>query len=113
MAEIIIGVLIIVGAAFAVIAAIGVLRLPDVLIRMHASTKAGTLGSGLILLAVAIHWGDELGVTIKVIAAIIFLIVTAPVGAHMIGRAAYRTGVPLSDRMVVDALKDEAPGKDA
>jgi len=106
MSEILIGILILAGSFFAIVAAIGVLRLPDVLIRMHASTKAGTLGCGLILLAVAIHWSGDTGVIIKALAAIIFLLLTAPVGAHMIGRAAYRTGVPLSDRMKIDAMKE-------
>ncbi|NJM33541.1 MAG: monovalent cation/H(+) antiporter subunit G [Rhodomicrobium sp.] len=109
MSETLIAILILAGSFFAVIAAIGVLRLPDVLIRMHASTKAGTLGCGLILLAVAIHWGSQTGVVVKALAAIAFLLVTAPVGAHMIGRAAYRTGVPLSDRMTIDALKANQP----
>ena len=94
MTEIVTAVLVIMGALFAFFAALGVLRLPDVLIRMHASTKAGTLGCGLILAAVAVHFG-ETGIVARAAAAIVFLLLTAPVGAHMIGRAAYRTGVPL------------------
>lgn len=104
MSENLIAILILLGSFFAVIAAIGVLRLPDVLIRMHASTKAGTLGCGLILLAAAIQWADDTSMVFKALAAIVFLLVTAPVGAHMIGRAAYKTGVSLSDRMKIDAL---------
>lgn len=88
------GILVILGGAFAFIAALGILRLPDVLVRMHASTKAGTLASALILSAVALHQGD-LAVTIKVALAVLFLLLTAPLAAHMIGRAAVRTGVPL------------------
>lgn len=99
------GVLIIGGGLFAVIAALGILRLPDVLIRMHASTKAGTLGCGLILVAVAVHF-SEIGIVSRAVAAIIFLLMTAPVAAHMIGRAAYRTGVPLWDGNVIDELAD-------
>lgn len=94
MIEIVTAVLVLAGALFAFFAALGVLRLPDVLIRMHASTKAGTLGCGLILAAVAVHFG-ETGIVARAVAAIVFLLLTAPVGAHMIGRAAYRTGVPL------------------
>jgi len=101
MIEIITAILVITGSLFALVAALGVLRLPDVLIRMHASTKAGTLGCGLILVAVAVHFG-ETGIVARAIAAIIFLMLTAPVAAHMIGRAAYRTGVPLSKDMVID-----------
>lgn len=90
----VVGLLCLVGGAFALIAGLGVLRLPDVLIRMHASTKAGTLGSGLILAALAFHFGDG-AVTAKVIVAIAFLMLTAPIAAHMIGRAAMRQGISL------------------
>jgi multicomponent Na+:H+ antiporter subunit G len=89
------------GAFFCFVAALGVLRMPDTYIRMHASSKAGTLGCGLVLVAVAVHFG-EVGVVSRAAAAIAFLLLTAPVGAHMIGRAAYRTGVPLWERSVVD-----------
>jgi len=94
MSEIVTATLVVAGALFALVAALGVVRLPDVLIRMHASTKAGTLGCGLILVAVAVHFG-ETGIVARALAAIVFLVLTAPVAAHMIGRAAYRTGVPL------------------
>ena len=101
--EILTAALVVGGAFFAFIAALGVLRLPDVLIRMHASTKAGTLGCGLILLAVATHFG-ETAIVARALAAILFLLLTAPVAAHMIGRAAYRSGVPLWKGMVIDEL---------
>jgi multicomponent Na+:H+ antiporter subunit G len=67
------------------------LRLPDTLIRMHAATKAGTLGAGFILAAEAVI-AAELGTTLKAIATIVFLLLTAPVAAHLIGRAAYHQG---------------------
>jgi len=103
MTEIATSILVIAGGLFALVAALGVVRLPDVLIRMHASTKAGTLGCGLILLAVAVYFG-EIGVVARAIAAIVFLLLTAPVAAHMIGRAAYRSGVPLWKGTVIDEL---------
>ena len=103
MIEVLTSLLVIAGSLFAFMAALGVLRLPDVLIRMHASTKAGTLGCGLILLAVAVYFG-ETGIAARAIAAIVFLLITAPVAAHMIGRAAYRTGVPLWQGTVIDEL---------
>lgn len=101
VADIVTAVLLVTGAGFAFIAGLGVWRLPDVMMRMHASTKAGTLGVGLILLALAVHAG-ELGVVSRALAAIVFLLLTAPVAAHMIGRAAYRTGEPLWERTVTD-----------
>lgn len=75
------------GGAFALIAGLGVLKLPDVLTRMHASTKAGTLASLLILVAVAIEFWT-LDVTAKAVAAILFLMLTAPLAAHLLGRSA-------------------------
>lgn len=89
------------GGLFALFAAIGLVRMPDVFIRMHAATKAGTLGVGLIMAAVATHFG-EAGVLIRAVAGIAFLIITAPVAAHLIGRAAYREGVPLWRGTVLD-----------
>jgi len=81
------GILCLLGGAFAVIASVGILRLPDVLTRMHASTKAGTLASALILVAGALHFG-EMHVTATAIATILFLMLTAPIAAHMLGRSA-------------------------
>ncbi|MEO1192654.1 MAG: monovalent cation/H(+) antiporter subunit G [Pseudomonadota bacterium] len=106
MIDIITAVLVLFGGLFSLVAALGVLRLPDVWIRMHASTKAGTLGCGLILVAVAVHFGDT-GVVARAVAAIVFLLLTAPVAAHMIGRAAYRSGVPLWEGTKIDELADD------
>jgi len=86
MIEAIAGVLILLGAAFTFIAALGLVRLPDIFTRMHASTKAGVLGSSLILIAGGILFADG-AVWARVIAAIFFLLLTAPIAAHMIGRA--------------------------
>ena len=102
MIEIVTAILVLGGGLFALVAAIGVLRLPDVLIRMHASTKAGTLGCGLILVALAVNSGGDVGIVTRALAALVFLLLTAPVAAHMIGRAAYRTGVPLTKSTAID-----------
>jgi multicomponent Na+:H+ antiporter subunit G len=84
-------ILIVSGAFFMLVAGVGVIRMPDLLMRMHAATKAGTLGAGLLLLAVAVHFGTT-GVTIRAVATVFFLLFTAPVAAHVIGRAAYFSG---------------------
>jgi multicomponent Na+:H+ antiporter subunit G len=89
MTNIIIAIFLLLGGFFALIAAIGVLRLPDVLMRMHASTKAGILGSSLILIGCAIYL-HETEITARVVAIILFLMLTSPIGAHMIGRASVR-----------------------
>lgn len=119
MNAIIAAVLMLIGTLFCLVAAVGMLRLPDTLIRMHAATKAGTLGTGFILAAQAVAAG-ELGTTLKVIAVVVFLLLTAPVAAHLIGRAAYRRGIRLYDGTWIDELaqameKDDAngPGPDA
>jgi multicomponent Na+:H+ antiporter subunit G len=100
--EIFLSACVLLGGFFAFIAGLGVLRLPDVLIRMHASTKAGTLASGLVVLAVAVAFGDMPTVA-KSVLIVLFLLLTAPVGAHMIGRAAFRSGVPMWGPTKVDA----------
>ena len=94
MSEWITALLLLIGGVFAVIGSIGFLRLPDVLIRMHASTKIGTLACGLIIAGSAVFFADA-QITIRVIAIILFLLLTAPIAAHMIGRAAVSTGVKL------------------
>lgn len=86
-AEIAASLCLLLGGGFALIAGLGVLRLPDVFTRLHASTKAGTLGVGLIVLALAITT-EALPVASKALGAVLFLLGTAPVGAHLIGRAA-------------------------
>lgn len=106
IAEYIIAALIVLGGFFCFVAGLGVLRLPDVLIRMHASTKAGTLGSGLILIAVAIFFADITTIT-RAVATILFLLITAPVAAHMIGRAAFRSGVPLWKTKVEEGAQEK------
>ena len=112
--DIVTAVLLVAGALFAAIAALGLVRLPDVYLRMHAATKAGTLGAGLVLAAVATHFA-EWSVALRAVAAIAFLVITAPVAAHMIGRAAYRTGVALWSGSVVDEWERDlaAEGTDA
>lgn len=104
MTDVITGLFLIVGAAFMLVAALGVWRMPDLLTRMHATTKAGVLGAGLMLVGAAVHFG-QVGVIVRVVAIIGFIMLTAPVAAHMIGRAGYFMGVPLWDGTVKDELK--------
>lgn len=92
MIEVITAVLLLLGGAFSVFAGIGIVRLPDVFIRMHAATKVGTLGAGLIMAGVAVYFGDG-GVILRCVLIGVFLMLTAPIAAHMIGRAALRIGI--------------------
>lgn len=104
MSEIIIVTLSTLGAIFVLLAGVGILRMPDFFLRISVTTKAGTLGVGLILLANAFYF-KELSVTSRAIAIIVFLILTAPVAAHIIGRAGYITGMKLWDKSVADEMK--------
>jgi multicomponent Na+:H+ antiporter subunit G len=94
----------ILGAFFFLLAAIGVIRFPDLLMRMHAATKAGAFGGALLLIACAIHFG-EWGVTIKTAVIMVFFYLTAPVASHVLARAGYWAGVPLTSRTHRDDLK--------
>jgi multicomponent Na+:H+ antiporter subunit G len=91
------------GVFFLFIAAIGVVRMPDLYNRMHATSKAGTLGVGLILVAVAVFY-QELSVAARALSILAFMILTAPVAAHALGRAAYLAGVKPCEDTFVDEL---------
>lgn len=105
MSSIVACALLIIGSLFCLVAAIGVLRLPDTLIRMHAATKAGTLGTGFVLTAVAVDAGD-LATGLKALAVVVFILLTAPVAAHLIGRAAYHSGFQKFEKTWIDELSD-------
>jgi len=108
--DLVVAALLATGAAWMLIASIGILRMPDVYMRMQASTKASSLAAGLMLGAVALHFGQA-GVTARALAAIGFLYLTVPVAAHLIARAAYHAGVPLWEGTHVDELANAAdPG---
>ena len=91
------------GAFFITVASIGILRMPDLFLRMSATSKASTLGSALTLIAAMIFFQD-FSVTTRCLATILFLILTTPVAAHMIGRAGYLSGVRLWERTITDEL---------
>ncbi|WP_070399616.1 monovalent cation/H(+) antiporter subunit G [Hydrogenophaga sp. PML113] len=96
------------GALLCLLAALGVLRLPDFFMRMHAATKAGVAGSGLVLLGVAALQGDT-ATWVKAALAVLFLLLTTPVAGHLIGRAGYVSGVPLWRGTREDALRGVLP----
>lgn len=106
MIDIISAALIVIGGAFMLLAGVGILRMPDLFMRMQAATKAATLGAGCMLLAVAVHFG-ELTVVARALLVIAFILLTAPVAAHMIARAAYSVGTPLWEGTITDKLRDQ------
>lgn len=104
MSEIIIIILTSLGAIFVLLAAIGLVRMPDTYLRISVTTKAATLGIGLILIAAAVYF-SEISITSRVLAIILFIFLTAPVGAHLIGRASYFIGIKMWKKSVIDDLE--------
>ncbi|MCS7067311.1 MAG: monovalent cation/H(+) antiporter subunit G [Meiothermus sp.] len=103
MIELLVYALVALGIFFLLVAAIGVVRMPDLYNRMHATSKAGTLGVGLILVAVAVFY-QELSVAARALSALAFIILTAPVAAHALGRASYLSGVKPCEDTYIDEL---------
>jgi multicomponent Na+:H+ antiporter subunit G len=89
MSDAIVSILVLAGGLFTAIAALGVVRLNDLLNRMHSSTKAGTLGSALTLAGAAVFFAEP-SVVVRAVSTVLFLLLTAPIAAHMIGRFAVR-----------------------
>lgn len=104
MEEIIASGLMLIGALFTFIAALGVVRLPDLFMRMHANTKSATLGVGFIMLGAAVFFGD-ITVTTRALAVVLFLLITAPISSHLLARAAYFSGIPLWEKTLSDDLR--------
>jgi len=96
--------LLLAGAFFMCVASLGILRMPDLFMRMSATTKSVTLGVSFSLLAAALYFND-LGIGTRVLATILFVFLTAPVAAHMIARAGYARGVALWQGTIADELR--------
>ncbi len=103
--------LIIVGTLLMLISAIGMIRLPDFYLRMSAITKAATLGLFLLLIGLALYF-NILGLSIKSFIIIVLVLLTNPVGAHAIARAAYMSGTKLWEGNIIDELKEMTDRKD-
>jgi multicomponent Na+:H+ antiporter subunit G len=98
------------GALLVLLASIGVLRMPDVFSRMHASSKAATLGATCSVLAAAFHFGQS-EIWFRSLALGAFLFLTAPIAAHLIARAAFVTRAPLARENVVNEAATFASGR--
>jgi multicomponent Na+:H+ antiporter subunit G len=107
MTEWIASIALILGSLFMLVAAIGVVKLSDVYMRMHAITKAASLGAILMLLAVYV-WHPQWIVFIEALMVVLFVILTAPIAAHMIAKAAHQSGMPKGPGYIMDELE----GKD-
>lgn len=107
IANILIVITIIVGIIFTIVTMIGILRLPDVYTRAHAASKSATLGVLSILLGVFLHfWLKEGHFSIQLLLGILFLFITSPVGGHLMGRAAYMSGVKPTEETVDNDLRE-------
>jgi multicomponent Na+:H+ antiporter subunit G len=96
------------GVLLSLIAAIGILRFPDVLTRMHSATKPQVLGLLLVLLGLALRLRDASSLGLLALVAL-FQLVTSPIASHMVGRASFRAGQVRQDLLVVDELSDVLP----
>lgn len=96
--------LVLLGVGFSMLAGIGILRMPDVYMRMHAATKAGTLGVACIVIGVAIHF-QSLAVAVHALLIVAFFFLTAPVASHLIARAGFAASVPLWERTLREDMK--------
>ena len=103
--DVVVSTLLLLGVSLSVLAGIGLQRFPDVFARMHAATKPATLGLLLILVAAALRLEDSGDVT-KLLVIAAAQLITAPVGAHMVGRAAHRAGDQMAPDTTVDELAD-------
>jgi multicomponent Na+:H+ antiporter subunit G len=108
VADVLAGVCLVAGALLSVAAGIGLLRFPDLLSRMHSATKPQVLGLLLILTGAALRLHDLIDITTLVLVGV-FQLATAPVSAHMVSRAVYRSGYVRDDLLVVDELAAEPP----
>jgi len=93
-----------IGALFILSTAIAMVRKRDVYLRINVTTKTATLGLGLILISAALFF-SEYAVTTRVLVIIIFIILTAPIGGHMLARAAYLNKTPKWEGMKTDELE--------
>ena len=104
MTDLIATLAVVLGTVLCLLSAVGIVRMPDVYIRLQVASKASSLGVALLMLGVAAHFG-ELSVTVRAVLVVGFLFLTAPVSAHVIGRAAYIVGVPLAPGTKPDDLE--------
>ena len=98
-------VFLILGALFILISAIGILRLPDLYMRMHASTKTTSLGIFLLLVGALLAMPD-ISTIIKGILVVVFTFLTSPLGAHMVSKAGHLLKVGKAKNYIQDDLEE-------
>lgn len=106
MLELVSMLLLVIGSVFLFLAALGLVRMPDVFLRMSSATKGATFGVGATMLGAALYF-NNLAISVQALATVAFVLLTTPVAAHMIGRAAYFDGVPMWKQTHIDDLCDQ------
>ncbi len=106
ISEWIAAILLILGALFMLISAIGMLRLPDIYLRTHAATKAPSLGLLLMVTGLAVYFG-EWWPAVEAFLISLFIFITLPIGTHMIALVAHIMKTPQSDKTALDELAPE------
>ncbi|SDH46335.1 multisubunit sodium/proton antiporter, MrpG subunit [Alteribacillus persepolensis] len=100
-----ISIIVLLGALLSLVSAIGLVRLPDIYTRSHAATKSATLSVLCILFGLFLYFALVDGyVSARILLGIVFVFITAPVGGHLIARAAYHSGVSLWESSIQDEL---------
>jgi len=107
-------ILVLIGTFFYFLSALGLIRMPDVYNRMQTSTKSATLGSLGVIVGTGI-WAVGKGYSpawiVQTVAVAVFLLLTNPISAHALIRAAYKRGIPLWHGSVVDKYAEHVAGK--
>ncbi|MCW2652200.1 MAG: multicomponent Na+:H+ antiporter subunit [Mycobacterium sp.] len=107
--DVVCGVLVLGGSALALTAAVGVVRFPDTLSRMHSATKPQVLGLLLVLAGAALRLRGTVDVGMIILAGM-FTLITAPVVAHRVGQLAYREQAIRDDLLTVDEMREDVGG---
>lgn len=106
MIDIICSVILLAGCFFIFLAALGMLRMPDIFTRMSASTKASSFGITLIFFSLIIYF-EDFSLTLQLLITIVFIYLLSPVAAHLIGRAAYFSGSKLWFKTKIEELNSQ------
>ena len=111
--EIVVMIFVMIGVVVSLFSALGVIRLPDVYTRAHATTKSSTLGVLFVLLGAFIYFLlTHQHLSIRLLLGIVFVYLTAPVAGHFVIRSAHRSKVPLADISVQDALQEDLSNRE-
>jgi multicomponent K+:H+ antiporter subunit G len=106
--ELLVSLFLLIGAVFALVGSIGLVRLPDFFTRLHGPTKATTLGVGGMLIASMLYFSARSeGLSLHELLITLFLFMTAPVSAHLMAKAALHLGIRTTDEAPLQSQEDK------